>query len=426
MSARILVLDGQTTQALACARSLGRAGYPVFVASTSRRPLAAWSRHVRAAFRLDDETTASYAGLRTWARAHEITVVLPVTERSCRLCNADRDRWESAGMILGCGPDDMLLHAFDKAATLRSAVDASVRIPPTRFPTSFGECADAAREIGFPCVVKSRFSNPWNGSTFGAGPGTTYAESVTELLSAVRAHTRGGYWPLIQGYVPGRGKAVAAVFDDGRPISWFAYERLRDVRPSGSGSSLRRSIALDPRLREPAERLLARWKWRGPAMVEFRDDGTDPCLMEVNGRFWGSLELAVLAGADFPRVWVCLLTGASLASTSAYTEGVTVRWLLGDLKYLLHALIGPPAGYRGPFPTRLDALKAVCGPQPRGTRLETWNRADRWPALGEWVQALTDLLGGRTPPARVQSGRPRASDARDPLSAPGLSAQVPR
>src|SRR2546422_7527370 len=62
--------------------------------------------------------------------------------------------------------------------------------------------------------------------------------------------------------------------------------RSRDVRPAGSGSSLRRSIALDPRLQQPAERLLAEMRWHGPAMVEFRDDGQgEPWLMEVNGRF---------------------------------------------------------------------------------------------------------------------------------------------
>jgi hypothetical protein len=36
-------------------------------------------------------------------------------------------------------------------------------------------------------------------------------------------------------------------------------------------------------------------------MVEFKDDGVNPpCLMEINGRFWGSLQLAIDAGVDFP------------------------------------------------------------------------------------------------------------------------------
>jgi PleD family two-component response regulator len=42
---RILILDGQTNQALACVRSLGKAGYEVNVASHQRMPLSAWSRY---------------------------------------------------------------------------------------------------------------------------------------------------------------------------------------------------------------------------------------------------------------------------------------------------------------------------------------------------------------------------------------------
>src|SRR2546422_10784576 len=115
--------------------------------------------------------------------------------------------------------------------------------------------------------------------------------------------------------------------------------RSRDVRPAGSGSSLRRSIALDPRLQQPAERLLAEMRWQGPAMVEFRDDGQgEPWLMEVNGRFWNSLELAIRAGADFPRWWLALVRGQPVAPPPGYVEGLTLRWLWGDFKRLLYIL----------------------------------------------------------------------------------------
>ncbi len=118
---RVLVLDGQTTQGLACVRSLGRAGHTVYVASPLRRPLAAWSRYCRAHVRLD-ETIAGFAALRAWARRQGVGIVLPQRERSCLLCDAEREQWEAAGIVLGCGPEDMLLRAFDKARTLELAV----------------------------------------------------------------------------------------------------------------------------------------------------------------------------------------------------------------------------------------------------------------------------------------------------------------
>ena len=390
---RVLVLDGQSNEALACTRSLGRAGYPVVVAARTRRPLAAWSRHCEASVRLAGETVAGFAALRAWARDHDVRVVLPLSERSCVLCNAERDQWEAEGITVGCAPGDVLVRAFDKGETMRCAQAASVRIPPTRAPTTLAECLAAGAQVGYPCVVKPRRSNAWNGTAFLPDHGPCYASDARELDAAVQTRRQGDTWPLIQGFVAGRGKGVFALCEHGRVVAWFAHERLRDVRPSGSGSSLRRAAPLDPRLRAPAERLLAALQWHGPAMVEFRDDGTaEPCLIEVNGRFWGSLQLAVDAGVDFPRLWLAILAGERLGGMPGYREDVVLRWLWGDVKRFLYIVAGRPAGYPGRYPTIAQGLRELLGTQPPGTRLEVWDPKDPWPALGEWVQGLRELV----------------------------------
>jgi predicted ATP-grasp superfamily ATP-dependent carboligase len=389
----VLVLDGQTNQALACVRSLGRAGYRVLVASQQRWPLGAWSRYCRATFRLPGESVGAFAALRRWAHERGATIVLPLTERSCLLCDMARNDWEACGMTVGCAPASTLLRAFDKAQTIEHAQTIGIRIPQTRLPGSLAEAAAAAEAVGFPCVVKPRFSNAWNGTTFVPDRGAHYVASAADLEAAVLASRQGEFWPLIQSFVPGQGKGVFALCDRGRTVAWFAHERLRDVRPSGSGSSLRRSVALEPRLRAPAERLLCQLQWHGPAMVEFRDDGVQaPCLIEVNGRFWGSLQLAIDAGIDFPGLWVAMLSGQAVVPVPGYVEGVTLRWLWGDIKRFLYVLAGPPPGYPGTYPTLRQAVREIFGPQPAGTQLEAWDPADPWPALGEWVQGVGELV----------------------------------
>lgn len=412
----VLVLDGQTTQALAAVRSLGRAGYRVLVASPRARPLAAWSRYCRGRFHLAGETPEAYARVRDWARARGVRTVLPMTERSCILGNADRAAWEAAGFVLGCAPAPLLERAFDKAETMRAAAACGVRTPPTRLPESLDEAHAAARELGYPCIVKQRSSNSWDGRVFQPNAGVAYVAEASQLEAAVLARRRGDAWPLIEGFVPGQGKGVFAVCDHGRAVAWFAHERLRDVRPSGSGSSLRRSAALDPRLTEPAERLLRALAWHGPVMVEFRDDGRDaPYLIEINGRFWGSLQLAISAGVDFPRLWMDVVHGAAVPPQGAYAEGVTVRWLWGDVKRFLYVLAGPPRGYPGRYPTRLQGVRELLGPQPPNTRLEAWQPGDPWPAVGEVVQGLDDLRrvalrsarAAARPSPSVPAGQPR-------------------
>ena len=372
---RVLVLDGYSNPALACVRSLGRAGYTVFVASHRRWPLAAWSRYCAGTCWHAEETLQGFATARAWAYAHQVRIVLPLTELACQLCNAERAQWEALGMIVGCAPEPLALR------------------PPTRSPTTLEECRSAADAVGYPCIVKPRFTAAWNGTGLIPDPGLCYVASAAELDQAVLTRRQGRHWPVIQRFVAGQGKGVFTVCDHGRPVAWFAHERLRDIRPSGSGSSLRRSVPVDPRLRARAERLLEAMRWHGPAMVEFRDDGVHPpWLMEVNGRFWGSLQLSIDAGCDFPRLWVDLLAGKPVAPARDYRAGVTVRWLWGDVKRFLYILAGAPRGYPGPYPSVARGLQELFGRQPAGTRLEVWDRRDKWPAVAEWVEGVRDVL----------------------------------
>src|SRR5204863_8847694 len=116
----------------------------------------------------------------------------------------------------------------------------------------------------------------------------------------------------------------------------FAHRRVRDVRPTGSGSAVRESVAIRPALREAGLAVLRALRWHGVAMVEFRvrADGV-PVFLEVNGRFWNSLPLAVYAGADFPAALAELAGRGDTAARFDYQVGIRCRWLLGDFRHLI-------------------------------------------------------------------------------------------
>jgi hypothetical protein len=342
--------------------------------------------------RTASETRDDFVELREWATAHGIEVVLPMTERSCILSNLDRNDWVRRGMIVGCAPAQTILAAFDKKETWARACAAGVHTPPTIAPDSLEEARDAASALGYPCVIKPRFSNAYVDGRFLRDRGCAYAAGPDDLDEAVLSRRQGDAWPLVQSWVPGTGKGVFALCDSGRVVAWFAHERLRDVRPTGSGSCVRRSVALAGRLREPAQRLLAEMRWHGPAMVEFRDDEREePRLMEVNGRFWTSLQLAIEAGVDFPNLWLSILFGQRVAPPDGYTEGIVVRWLWGDVKRLLYVLAGRPPGFTGEFPSVWRAVRDLVGRQSPRSHLEIWQRSDPWPAVGEWTEAAREL-----------------------------------
>ncbi len=396
---RILVLDGQSNQALACVRSLGKAGYEVKVASHQRMSLAAWSRYCSGSFHLKGQTIEAFADLREWAIREGITIVLPLTERSCVLCNADRSEWENAEIIVGCAADEMLRVAFDKALTVRRAQELGVAVPATIIPESFDDAVSAIEHMAFPCVIKPRWSNPWDGKEFLPTQTPTYANDPDQLLQILSTHGGETGWPLLQSFVPGQGKGVFALCNRGTVVAWFAHERLRDTKPTGSSSSLRRSIALDERLMEPARKLLADFKWHGPAMVEFRDSGiAPPSLMEVNGRFWGSLQLAIDSGVDFPALWVSILKGEAVEAVDSFKVGETLRWLSGDMKRLFFILRGAPTGYVGDFPSaRSGTPGSVWAPAGRD---QAGNPSRKRPTprprrTHRWLQGLIPVARGQ-------------------------------
>ena len=88
-------------------------------------------------------------------------------------------------------------------------------------------------------------------------------------------------------------------------------------------------------------RMLGPIGWHGVAMMEYKQDRRtgEFVLMEVNGRFWGSLQLAVDAGVDFPFLACQLARGVPPEAPRAVRLGVKNRWLLGDLDHLLLRLV---------------------------------------------------------------------------------------
>ncbi len=166
------------------------------------------------------------------------------------------------------------------------------------------------------------------------------------------------------------------------------------------------SLPVDPRLREFAVRMLGPLGWHGVAMMEYKQDRRtgELVLMEVNGRFWGSLELAVDAGVDFPFLAFELARGIRPAAPPDYALGVKNRWILGDLDHLLLRLarsaqaLDLPDGAPSTARTLLDFLKVV---EPK-LHYEVLSATDWRPFAHELWQYLRGLRRVVMPAARAR------------------------
>ena len=124
-------------------------------------------------------------------------------------------------------------------------------------------------------------------------------------------------------------------------------------------------------------------------MVEFRvaTDGT-PYLMEVNGRFWGSLQLAIDSGIDFPWLAHCLTWGLPIDARQPYSVGRRLRWLLGDLDSLILSVRDPESDRHAKSQAIGSFLRSFVDPACRQEILRIRDPQPAFRELSQWLRAL--------------------------------------
>jgi predicted ATP-grasp superfamily ATP-dependent carboligase len=194
---------------------------------------------------------------------------------------------------------------------------------------------------GYPLVLKPARSVP-GASGRRIKVGVSHAGGPRELSARLAGLDPRAYPVLIQQRVSGPGVGVFLLRWNGTIRAAFAHRRLREFPPSGGVSVTCESIPLPDDLRARATALVEALDWQGVAMVEFKQDLRSGrfFLMEVNPRFWGSLQLAIDAGVDFPWYLTQLALGFDPGPEPVWTPGVRSRWEWGDRNYLIARLRG--------------------------------------------------------------------------------------
>lgn len=337
--ARVLITDAEARTCLAATRALGRRGHDVYVTAARLPALASSSRYCKQSARIPsarESPPAAADAMRELVRRWAIDIVVPVTELSSHLLLQQLGDHLAPAIL--AAPDR---HAFqllsNKAELMSRAACAGLRVPESFVVHTAADLTRAAETVGYPCVLKPH-------SSIVLANGRAYDFGVRRVGAAcdLKAPLAAAAFPvLVQEYVPGAGEGLFLMVDRGNLLAAFAHRRLREKPPEGGVSTYREAIALDPDLVSKSVRLLAQSGWRGAAMIEFRRTPRgEAVLMEVNGRLWGSLQLAVDAGVDFAGMLVALFLGQRVEPVTSYRVGVRTRWEWGEVDHLLARLQG--------------------------------------------------------------------------------------
>lgn len=323
----LVVTSGRDRGSLAAVRALHRAGWHVGVGTPGGIGMVGASRSCRRVHAVPRP--------RADARDFVAAVRAAVAEGGYDVVFGGGDDWMAAlatyadaiPAAVAHPPAEVVMAALDKLGLAGRAAAAGLAAPRTEPATA----ASLAAWRG-PVVVKSRAH--WTpGQPHGLRIEARRYADASHAAARVRLLAEAGFEAVLQEPVDGGLEALIGLVSEGR-LTGRVQQRAMALWPTPSGVTCRaETVPVDESLAAGAERLLAGLGWSGLVQLQFlRDADGVAHLIDLNGRFFGSMALALRAGANLPDLWARRTLGESVPAPSDAETGVRFVWTAGDLR----------------------------------------------------------------------------------------------
>lgn len=359
----VLILDGHLKSALAVVRSLGRAGVIVACGSDRKWALAGYSKYTQKRFSYPSPKEHKKTFIHVICMEAQ-TITAKTGEKPVVFCfsdatmNALSDEYESLKDVL-----TLLLPSRDSLQIARNKKQTQEFADALSIPTIKTYAFDDVENVAFPAIVKNQESVVWKNGVAVSGSATFVFDAAELKTVHTKIEADTGQAPLIQEFVKGEEYGVEMVCTEGDVLATFVHKRVRSLSPRGGAAVVKETAEESAEvnlMRQYATALVEKLSWTGPVMVEYKIDSRDGTvrLMEINGRFWGSLPLAVRAGVDFPLLSYRLVRGEDVRKMpEAFApKKVRTRHFLGDLKWVFSVLFASDRMRPYLYPSRLRAI----------------------------------------------------------------------
>ncbi len=388
---KVLVLGDDTRAFLSVIRSLGRGGVEVHVAwydtGASKNELAEIalrSRYISHAHDLPSyrpDNDAWKTALIALMQREKFDLVLPCGDPSILPLQAHRHELEPFGRIYVLNERAFEV-VFDKFKTNALARSVGVAVPRERVVENQDALAEIRNEFNLPIVLKPQSS--FRSTNLNSKQVVKKAYDWEECAEILRMMLSAGPVSVQENFV-GDGVGVELLLQDGKPLMSFQHMRVHEPL-HGGGSSYRIGTAVSPELLEAALKLLEPLAYTGVAMVEFKVDSRTKqwVLIEINGRFWGSLPLAVASGADFPLALVQLLVDGQTSFSQKIRTNIYCRNFMADLNWHFSNLRADRSDPTlATLPLNKVIVETLVNVITMRERSDTWTLDDPGPGVAE-------------------------------------------
>lgn len=353
---RILFVDADTRSTLAAIRSLSNENLEIAVCANSSWAIASASKFTDITFKIDDPVTNPQVfleSLKSLVKTYRPKLLIPTTDISLNLCYQIKEELIKY-TIFPFPNKDAYQKINDKFELLNLAKEHSLNIPQTIFVPEISKRnptdIEAIKNFSYPAVLKPVCSASIFHEIF-IKPKIYYPNNADEALLKLGEQNNTSVNYLLQQRIVGKGTGLFVLCKDGSPYALFAHERILEKPPSGGVSVLCESISLEEVPLKESLALLKSLSWDGVAMLEFKKDLMNkPYLMEINPRFWGSLQLSINCGINFPKLLWELFTKNSFELKDKYPLNQRLRWEMGTFDHFFINLKSDVGGtFKGIF-----------------------------------------------------------------------------
>jgi predicted ATP-grasp superfamily ATP-dependent carboligase len=390
MKKATLVLGAAPRVVVPIARSLRRIGVPCIVGIFSEKNSSLGSNAVRRVARFPHPANgaAFLKALTTLIDEENIDTIFPGSDLAM---SAIGDHYERlSGLVYtGCPAPGVVDAAHQKLRTFEAASQCGIEVPELYVAPTLADLDALCAEIHFPVIIKRRSAAVPGG--FKVRHYFSYEALRAEYLSSASF----GSQTILQRYEHGEGVGLALIMRGGSVLAPFQYRSLKELPTTGGVSCLVEAEELDAELLDRTASLLRTMRWEGVAMVEYiRDPRTRHCrLLEVNGRYWGCLALAIQSGMDYPKYECRIAHGVEPEINPKYRVGTRSRWTGGMLRRL--GGLGGDAHRRLVGTSRLQEIFITTSAFLPPVRSALWSWRDPipsiWDGLAAWEGLLSDI-----------------------------------
>lgn len=309
----VLVVDTISAQVLVGVKSLVRAGYSVHVATWSSRvkqlallglgvasvssvpnpPASDFERAIKANIAKINPRVVLPFGFMAFTYLTQIRDILPLLPT----VNAEKYK------------------LVNNKLTFNHFLQGPEFYKPRRYQADEVSQCDTMK---YPTVVKLAVGK-------GVELGVRYANNQAELERCISRFRKEGVAVdqlVIEEFVPGIVFDVAGVAWDGTVIDMLVQKRSVCLPISGGVGAINKTV-LDEKLMALGKKIIKDVEYTGPFQIEVKKVGRQFFVVEFNPKFWGTLDLSIRSGKDFPADLVAKMLGYQVSrDESAYEKNL--------------------------------------------------------------------------------------------------------